>query len=294
MKFKNRQNSQFQQILDDINSFPPWVKEAILLNLKGELDRNTLKTLKAEDCIFLYVPKLTDAGEMFLKSCQSNNRQIDQRLYHFLMAVHKENNLFDITQDNNSTFQNICNILISGWKNGFIQPTFSKKIHSMVYFLAGKIDIGEYLFRIGRMTKQQFYWYTSMQNPEMVLFEEDVDNTEQQKINMEKTFLNLGYLSQYELQDLKALQEFSKSKVKIKSPSLILLDKIKNLNEQIVTLNISNNRLKEEKQRIIEEKDHYIKRINTLVNSIQSLNNEKTMYIREINSLKEELKKWLK
>ncbi|MEW5820138.1 MAG: hypothetical protein AB1782_08085 [Cyanobacteriota bacterium] len=277
--------SQFKQMLEDLSSLPPWVKEAMCVflaeDLKNHIDSNSLKNLTSKDCLFLYVPRLTRIGQTYLENLKYEKEPIDKSIISFIKSVKKQSNMLDIAQDNAWTFKICCYYVIKAWEKNIILPTYSKNIYAMVRFLAGDIGLGDYLVRLGRITREQLNWVISMNKSGMMALD-DTDKT-----NYEDIFVNLGYIATSEIVQLKQLVKFANSKNLFQNPSCVLIAKVRQLQQKMA-------KLEEDRAAFLEEKLDLERKVKTLNADIEAQKMENLHQAKEIELLKDELKKALK
>lgn len=284
MSKNEKPESQFKNILEMLNSYPLWVKETMFLYLRDELknvkDLNDINNLSSKDSLFLYEPKLARFGQSFLDNLKSQEAPVDIRLVNFIKSVKKQKNLIDIAQDNDWTLKIACYYVLKAWEKNIILPTYSKTVYALVRFLAGDISLGEYLVRMGRLNKEQLTWVMKMnQTGMMESFEE--------KSNEEEVFLNLGYISVNELNNLRDLIKISDDKNIVKDPTTALVSKIRDLQKTVFQLEDVNNNL-------VEDKRELEKKVEKVSAELTFQKKENVQYYKEIEILKSELKKALK
>lgn len=277
--------AQFKQMLEDLSSLPLWVKEAVYVHLGEDLknftDTNTLKNMTAKDSLFLYIPRLTRIGQNYLENLKFEQGSVDKRYLAFIKSVKKQSNMLDISRDNGWTMKMTCFYVIKSWEKNIILPTYSKNIYALVRFLAGDIDLGDYLVRLGRITREQLNWVVSMNKSGMMA----LDDAE--KSAYEDIFVNLGYVATGEIVQLKKLVKFANSKNVFDNPSSMLLVKVRQLQEKLA-------KVEETRIAISEEKEELEKKVQLLHYDVQTYKDESVQYSKEIELLKDELKKALK
>ena len=277
--------SQFKSLLDDLSSYPPWIKEAIYVHLAEDLknftDSTRLKNMTAKDCLFLFIPRLTRIGQTYLENLKYEQGPVDKKVINFIKSVKNQNNMIDIAQDNGWTLKVCCYYVIKCWEKNIILPTYSKHIYALVRLLSGNIDLGDYLVRFGRITREQLNWVVSMNKSGMMAFE-DSEQSEYEDI-----FVNLGYITTDELNSLKQLMKFATSKTVIENPTSVLITKVRELQQKLV-------KMEDTYHLLSEQKEELQKRVEVLMADVQLQKNESVQYSKEINLLKEELKKALK
>lgn len=277
--------AQFKLLLEDLSSYSSWVKEAIYVFLAEDLKQNVsasrLKDLAAKDSLFLYVPRLTRVGQSYFDTLKYENAPVDKRLISFINSVKNQSNMLDIAQDNGWNLSIACKYVIKAWEKNVILPTYSKNIYALVRFLAGEIDLGDFLVRLGRISKEQLNWVNTMNKTGMMALDEQEQST------YEDIFVNLGYITTDELMFYKNLVSFANEKSVFSNPGAILIQKVQELQTK-------SSRLEEKSVYLEEEKKELQRKIDRLNVDLQSQKNENIQYSKEIELLKDELKKALK
>jgi hypothetical protein len=277
--------SRFRTLLEDLGALPDWLKQTLVIflreSLKSSVELVKLNTMTAKDSLFLYVPKLTRSGQAYLDTLRHTDDKIDKRIVEFINAVKKQKNLIDIAQDNDWTLKMCCYYVLKAWEKNIILPTYSKNVYALVRLMADDIDLGEYLVRIGKISKEQYNWVSKMKKTGMMESITDVKSEETD------VYINLGYLTDSELVSIKELLELADKKSLVEDPNTMLVVKLRELQKEVAELHESNSNLE-------EEKDSLEKTIKKLAADLEFQKKESVQYAREIELLKNELKKALK
>jgi hypothetical protein len=272
-------------MLEELSLCPGWLKEALFVFLRDNLRENTdldrVSSITTKDSIFLYVPKLTRAGLSFLQNLNYTSEQLDKRFVEFVKSVKKQKNLVDIAQDNDWTLKMACYYVIKAWEKNLILPTYSKNVYALVRLLSGDIELGEYLVRSGKITKEQFAWVSQMKGSGMM------NSITEDKSKEEDIFVNLGYLTEGELASIMQIMELANVKEIVDDPNTKLVMKVRDLQKEVVQLQEVNTSL-------LEEKEEYEKKVRKLSADVEYQKKESMQYYKEIEVLKNELKKALK
>lgn len=289
---KGKPESQFKQLLSDLTSMPPWVIEAIYVQLgeylKNHTDSIRLKNINAKDNLFLYVPRLTRLGLNFLASLNQKPTGADKNFLAFIHSVKNQSNMMDIAQDNDWTLKVCCKYVMKAWEKNIILPTYSKHIYALVRLLAGDIGFGEYLVRVGRITKEQLNWVVSMSKSGMMTLDEN------EQSDLEDICVNLGYVNSDEVYYIKRIIEFSETNSPVETPTGKMAMRAAELEKELGALDIEHENLKMEKKALLEEKDELERKIQKLSEDIEVQKTEANQYSKEVEILKTELKKALK
>jgi len=284
--------TQFKLFLDDLSSYSSWVKETIYVflgeNLKQNVSVTRLKTITAKDSLFLYVPRLTRIGQSYMDSLKYENAPVDGRLVAFIKSVKCQSNMLDIAQDNGWSLAISCKYVIKAWEQNVILPTYSKNIYALVRFLAAEIALGDFLVRLGKISREQLNWVNTMHKSGMMA----LDDVEQS--GYEDIFVNLGYITTDELLFYKNLVKFSNEKAVFSNPCSLLVQEIQELQTIISKIEGNRTHLEGEYTHLGDEKRDLQDKLGSSLKEIYSLKSENLQYSKEIELLKDELKKALK
>lgn len=284
MKKTEVPGSRFKAMLEQLVNHPTWLKETMFLYLRDSIREYTeitrFNNISSKDSLFLYVPRITRNGQTYIESAHYSKDKFDKYLYNFLRVVKCQNNLVDIVQDTGLNLKQCCFYIIQCWEKNLILPTYSKNVYALVRLLSGSINIGDYLLRVGRISKEQYEWVAQMRKSGMMDTLE-VDSDE------EEIFVNLGYVTDQELRGIRDLLGLASQKTLLNDPNVQLMIKANEQEKLLVKLEEENKSLKEEKQEL-EMK------VQGLASELDGRKHENVQYSKEIEVLKDELKKALK
>lgn len=292
MTLKGKPESQFKQLLNGLTSMPPWVLEAVYLQLgeylKNHTDAIRLKNINAKDNLFLYMPRLTRVGLNYLASVEQQSAGNNKNFVAFVKSVKKQSNMLDIAQDNGWSLKICCRYVMQAWSKNIILPTYSKHIYALVRLLAGDIAFGEYLVRVGRITKEQHNWVVSMSKSGMMALDEE------EQSDFDDICVNLGYVNSDEVHYVKRIIEFSESSSMVETPTAKLALQVHELEKELSAIDEEHKKVKQERDHLAEEKEELERKIMKLSEDIEDQKTEAKQYSQEVEILKDELKKALK
>lgn len=146
----------FESFLEKMSEFPFWVKEVVYIKLREEFEQAYLSEddmhLPIEEAYQAFVPKITFTGEQELAG---HNNEEDEAIYRFLQFTKEEASIAEITLRNFWTLEKAAKVTIYCIQKEYIKRFSSIKIEAMALFLAGKIKIGEYFKRVGKIDVDQ-------------------------------------------------------------------------------------------------------------------------------------------
>jgi len=137
--------------LDNLYSFPLWVKQVIFVKLKRDLEKHNFNTI-CENSFSMYSPTLTFNGENELRE---RGCGFDNNIYNFLKACENDCSMLDIALNNFWSMEESAKYFEFCSEQGFITKPESKEISAMSGFIAGKYRIGEYFLHKGSIVQTQ-------------------------------------------------------------------------------------------------------------------------------------------
>lgn len=146
----------FESFLEKVSEFPFWVKEIIYIKLREEFEQAYLSEADLhapiEEAYQAYKPMLTYAGK---KELADRSNSENEAVYRFLQIVQEDCSIAEITLRNFWTLENTAKANIYCIQKEYVQKPTSVKVLATAQFIAGRIKIGEYCRRIGKITVDQ-------------------------------------------------------------------------------------------------------------------------------------------
>ena len=234
------QITYFDTILQNIFDLPIWVKQALFVELKENLLEQSafakIDTTSKHNLLQLYRPALTQNGQKALKE-RDVNLTID--ILNFLQCVEKKFRVIDICQKNNWTLARCCEHISDSINMFFIEPIYSSQLACTMNFLAGKIRIGEFLVRTGKITVEQL---------DMALYSQKyTEGTLGERIQIGQILVNLRYITPEDYENVLFLKHYGEELY-----TMSFNDSIDDMNEHIKNLSVEINLLKKEKNQLRE------------------------------------------
>ena len=166
---KVSEKSQFKDIITVFSNFPIWLQQALFVNFKEQLDvispDSMLKDFEKNELFPLYVPNLTHSGE---HERDTKVSKLPLSVYTFLEDVSKGLNITEMAIKNNLPLNFLAKVFINCLEKELISLVRYEKILHLANYLAGKIIIGEFLCRIGKISRmdmnEAFNYQTLIQN----------------------------------------------------------------------------------------------------------------------------------
>jgi len=146
----------FESFLDKISGFPFWVKEVVYIKLREEFETASLSEADLltplEEAFQAYVPLITYAGKDELTTRKNDE---DDAVYRFLQFMEEKASVAEITLRNFWSLEKTARLVVYCAQKQYINRPTSKKVEATALFIAGRIKIGEYFKRIGKITVDQ-------------------------------------------------------------------------------------------------------------------------------------------
>jgi hypothetical protein len=153
---QNSAQSKFRAFLQEIFSLPVWIKQIIYLELKEQLESSAIKACmnlsKKEDCLQLYIPKLTYSGK---KELETKSKKLSAETYVFLECAYQNISIMDIAIKNNWNLCECSKYFLEAMESNLVMSPTSAYVKGTALYMSGKIRLGEYFVNIDKITIEQ-------------------------------------------------------------------------------------------------------------------------------------------
>lgn len=201
------ENNKFIEFQDKIISMPLWVKQAIFLNLKENLEANItipfVNTMAKDTTFQFYIPSITFKGRQELETRELG---LDINLYKFLEFAQNKTNIAEITIISRWTLEECATCFLDAIEKEFIEKPSSDLINGTVAYLSGTIRLGEYFTRIGKITIEQL--------DQALRTQKQIIESSGDRIGIGEVMLNLNFITEKDMQAILHI------KMKLKKDSL--------------------------------------------------------------------------
>lgn len=186
-----KHNNIFSIFVDRLLDLPLWVKEILYLELKSDIEKNSLTqdicgNIDKESLYQYYVPTLTYSGK---KELSSRSTGPSSTIYKFLEAVSLGLNILEITLSNFWTLEETAMLNIQCVEKEYITAPSSVILKAISLYLAGKIRLGEYFKRLGKINVDQL---------DTAIRKQKELEAAGQKVGMATVMIRLGYINEEE------------------------------------------------------------------------------------------------
>ncbi len=146
----------FKFLIQEIISLPVWIKQIIYLELRQQLESSEMKSYfrstSKDNCFQLYIPRLTYAGK---KEIEKRTGNYKEGVYSLLEGAFQELSIIEIAVSNNWSFYECSKTFLEAVDNEVIINPTSPVIRGTVLYMAGRIRLGEYFVKIGKINMEQ-------------------------------------------------------------------------------------------------------------------------------------------
>lgn len=187
------QRKFLKQFIDKILNSPSWIKGIIYSKLSEEMDESNEIAYE----FATYKPVLTYKGKCELDYKQSN---FDNNIYSILEHCDNDFTVSEIALNNYMSMEEIASYILFCIDEGYLQLPDNSKVFNIAGFLAGKFKTGEYFVQNGVISEGQL-------NDAVEQF-----NNNKPKIKFGQSLVNLGLISQKQLDFLISVKEEAKKR----------------------------------------------------------------------------------
>lgn len=184
------QNKVFEPFLEKVAEMPFWIKEIIYMQIREEFEEAYISEsdLRAplDEAYQAYCPSLTYCGQNEL---QSHDKEEDPPIYKFLQQCAEGCSLAEITLHNFWTLESTAKIHLYCLQKEYVDKPASAKVAATALYIAGRIKIGEYFRRIGKISTDELN-NTVRKQKEL--------EAKGQNVHFAEVLIHLGYVTEQE------------------------------------------------------------------------------------------------
>lgn len=254
-------DTQYKVLLNKIIRLPVWVKQALCYELKVDLaECSDIKVLDSKETkiIQLFVPRLTAKAHYLIKESKLiGSIPLTSNQIAFIHCVKDELNMLEIAHKNKWSLVNCCIVLFELIEKSLIEDFSDSTNINLINYLTGKIRLGEYLVRTGRLTSIQL---------DQALYSKKCAEKLGEQVEFTDILVNMGYIKSGEAEGIKQMKNSATLPVLQiddslqKSEEIIMLqDQINSLKGEIESLKEEANQLRQELHSQIEENMNLVK-----------------------------------
>lgn len=200
----NKQQKIFEPFLEKVAEFPFWIKEIIYIKIREEFEQAYLSdadlNTPIEETYQAFTPKLTFCGEQEL---ETHEREEDAPIYRFLQNCADGCSLAEITLRNFWTLESTAKIHLYCLQKEYVNKPTSAKISSTALYISGRIKMGEYFRRIGKISTDELNAAVKKQK-EL--------EAQGQQVHFAEVLIQLGYITEQETKAIIYLKDECKKR----------------------------------------------------------------------------------
>ena len=267
-------SSGLSKLQQNILALPYWVQQYLYVELRENLskysniDRLDLKT--KSDLVQNYIPTPTSTGQRYIRR-RFNQFAINMNIskYHIqlLDSLGIKKTIIDICNENKWSLIFCSKVLVECIELGVVEPLSNNNIANNVYYLAGKIRLGEYLLRMNKLSLDQV--------DQALYTQKEISQQIGENTKIGELLVNLGFIQETDKNDILCLKENSKQALDLQDETEIMNDKIKELESKIELLTFENNGIKED---LLDYQNELLEKTNRIIEleeQVQEKNNKK-------------------
>lgn len=295
-----QQKTYFDSVLEQLFELPLWVKQAMYAELRDHIRAQSpmcsLETISKHNLIQLYTPFITQNG-IKVASGESTSFNVDKSrvtvdMLALLKCAANRNRIIDICQKNNWNLTKTSQMIVDCIELNLLEPITSSNISSTLYFIAGKIRIGEYLVRTGKISVEQL---------DMALYSQKyTENSLGERIFLAQILLNMSYITPDDYENIIFLKDYGNELYSNSFNDNIsdMSSNVNNLKEEVILLR--NERLKLRKNlahasedaqtiaKLLEQIDNLKDNLSKIKSEHENAQRDLNMYLDELVSLSQE------
>lgn len=235
--------SNLDKLIKKMLCMPYWVKQYVYKEIRDDLCQYTkvenIDRKDKSDLVQMYVPTPGANAQVYLRRRSSNfipPKNLDPALLQFLKSLGPNVRVIDICNKNQWSLIKVCRLLVNAIDQGLVEHIDNNQVSNTVYYVAGKIRLGEYLLRMNKLSLEQVdhALYTQHQIAQQMGGE---------GTKMGELLVNLGYIEEEDKNEILSLKDNSNHIFQMIDESEKLKKEIAQLKAQVETLNIENQAL---------------------------------------------------
>lgn len=147
---------KIRELFKEFFNQPLWIKEILYYELEKDIESSFIKKsmefIRRDDVYQLYHPKLTFLGE---KEFSTRAKSLKDEMYRFLECCMKKMSLIEILIFQDWSLVEVSNYFVEGLTLQLVEEPSSVYIKETANYMSGKVRLGEYFVKLGRITVEQ-------------------------------------------------------------------------------------------------------------------------------------------
>jgi len=145
----------FLLFIQELTSFPLWVKQVILYYLRKDLESylsDDLITTDEDKIFHIFRPMISKAG---MEELDKKNEEHDEGIYKFLFDCANNLSILEISIEEKYSMEDISKLFTFCYSKEYIKQDIPVSVLAVAQFIAGECMTGEYFEKIGKLTDEQ-------------------------------------------------------------------------------------------------------------------------------------------
>lgn len=234
-----------QKLVNNLLVMPNWVKQYVYVVLRDDLrksfDIDKLDKKQSKELIHLYVPTPTAYANRIIQRRFNQNVisfNITAKEKQFLQSVGLNKTLIDICNDNKWSLLRCSKVLVNCIDKGYIEGIENFHVYNTVYYLAGRIRLGEYLLRMNKLSLEQV--------DRALYAQKEIEDKFGQKTKIGELMVNLGFINNSDKNEILQMKDNSVGVCNVYDETESLKSEIDKLKKSLEVLKFENQGIKED------------------------------------------------
>lgn len=262
--------SSLDKLLNKIIALPNWVKQYAYLVLREDLsnsyDITKLDAKSTDELVQMFVPTPSPSGRRILQRRFNNNVvnfSMTEDQVNLLRALGLNKRIIDICTENKWSLIKCCRVLIESIEKGYVESIDNHNTANTIYYIAGRIRLGEYLLRNNKLSLDQIdrALYTQKNLPDEI----------GSKTKIGELLVNLGYIKHEDKEEILKFKDQSNDTISIDDETLNLKEKLVKLKMKFDNQKFENDSIKED---LTFYQDELISKANYIAELERKLENQ--------------------
>ena len=262
---ESKKITPIEKLVKKLLSLPTWVKEYIYVELKESLSKTVeitkLNSKSKDELIQMYVPTPTAAANALIRgkfNQIASIKNLSKEQIQLLKSLGREKKILDICFENQWSLFKCSKILVQSIDLGLIEVIDNNVIANTIYYMAGRIRLGEYLLRLNKLSLEQI---------DSALFtQKEIINQYGTNTKIGELLVNLGYIKEVDKNEILKLKENSDYICNYEDETTKLKEQILELQKEMEIIKFENATYKED---LSIYQDELLKKIS-IINELES------------------------
>ncbi|MGD9581304.1 MAG: hypothetical protein AB7V50_08015 [Vampirovibrionia bacterium] len=240
-----KSSSNYGKLQNLLLNLPFWVKQMLYIELRSDLRQYTnleaLDRKDKDDLVQSYVLTPTALGRLYIQRRSTNftpPQNIDPKHRSLLKSLGLKKTILDICNENKWSLIQCCRIIVECIENGLVEPVNNNSISNIIYYISGRIRLGEYLLRMNKLSLDQV---------DRALYrQKEITQQLGEKTKIGELLVNLGYINYADKEEILKLKENSDNVCDLSDETTELKARLKEMQMKLESLQFENEGYKQD------------------------------------------------